>query len=320
MFASTPKPAATPRAAWPDLNRHVQRRLALHPGLSLHADDTVDHCDFTASGHMESGLRILVLLEGAADVSYGERRLLLGGAGGARASEPSAILVNLTRPEPFTRRLRKGRHARRVSVSLDAHWLAQATDGAQVQDAVGEFMRRHLALHAFRPSPRLAALAARLAAAPSEQGAPGQPPLLHRLHTESRALAFTAEALAALLPSGGGAQPPASLRPREVRRMQQLHDFLRSDAALGLSVQAIARQVGMHPNTMQRHFRTQYGTSVVECMRQSRLQRARHALEHEGLSVAQAAELAGYTSAANFATAFRRQFGVPPKWVRLGQC
>ncbi|MFQ6685116.1 helix-turn-helix domain-containing protein, partial [Bordetella pertussis] len=35
-----------------------------------------------------------------------------------------------------------------------------------------------------------------------------------------------------------------------------------------------------------------------------------------GLSVAQAACLAGYTSAANFATAFRRAFGVTPGQLR----
>ncbi|CFO34701.1 transcriptional regulator [Bordetella pertussis] len=39
-------------------------------------------------------------------------------------------------------------------------------------------------------------------------------------------------------------------------------------------------------------------------------------LECDGLSVAQAACLAGYTSAANFATAFRRAFGVTPGQLR----
>ncbi|CPN19074.1 transcriptional regulator [Bordetella pertussis] len=37
---------------------------------------------------------------------------------------------------------------------------------------------------------------------------------------------------------------------------------------------------------------------------------------HACLSVAQAACLAGYTSAANFATAFRRAFGVTPGQLR----
>jgi AraC-like DNA-binding protein len=40
---------------------------------------------------------------------------------------------------------------------------------------------------------------------------------------------------------------------------------------------------------------------------------ARTALERESVSVNKAAHRAGFTSAANFATAFRRQFGAPPE-------
>jgi AraC-like DNA-binding protein len=43
----------------------------------------------------------------------------------------------------------------------------------------------------------------------------------------------------------------------------------------------------------------------------------RIALERKGISVNEAAHRAGYTSAAKFATAFRRQFGVAPSQQRL---
>eukprot|EP01036_Dinobryon_divergens_P014436 gene14436-19503_t len=59
------------------LQRHLQRVRVLRPGLHLHADDTADVQDFTASGEMEAGLRIVLLLEGSVDVSYGPRRVAL---------------------------------------------------------------------------------------------------------------------------------------------------------------------------------------------------------------------------------------------------
>lgn len=312
MFAPAPRQALAASTAPaepvpPELGLHRQRQHVLRPGLGLHADDTVDRWDLTARGQVDSGLRILVVLEGSVDVSYGEQRLLMGGA---RTRGGSAVLVNLRQPEPFARRLRKGRHARRVSVSLSGAWLAEMTAGEAQDDAVGEFMRRHLAVHSFAPSPRLMALAGQLAAGREATA------VLRHLYMESRALEFTAEALGALLPTAADAPLAQTLGPREIRRMRELHEFLRSDAALGLSLQGIARQIGMHPNTMQRHFRAQYGTTVVDCVREARLQRARQALESEGLSVSQAAEIAGYTTAANFATAFRRRFGMPPKWAR----
>ncbi|VFR21306.1 hypothetical protein AMP9_3942 [plant metagenome] len=41
-------------------------------------------------------------------------------------------------------------------------------------------------------------------------------------------------------------------------------------------------------------------------------------MEYEGASVARAALLAGYANPANFATAFRRQYGLSPRQVRPG--
>ncbi|MEP1582208.1 MAG: helix-turn-helix domain-containing protein [Marinobacter sp.] len=49
-------------------------------------------------------------------------------------------------------------------------------------------------------------------------------------------------------------------------------------------------------------------------MRKCRLNLAWHYLE-QGYSVQQAAHRSGYRHATNFATAFRRQFGVSPKTV-----
>ena len=50
--------------------------------------------------------------------------------------------------------------------------------------------------------------------------------------------------------------------------------------------------------------------------REQRLARAWAALEQTGCSVAEVAHGAGYSSAANFSTAFKRRFGISPKLVR----
>ncbi|CAM5502008.1 AraC family transcriptional regulator OS=Stutzerimonas stutzeri OX=316 GN=CXK95_03430 PE=4 SV=1 [Stutzerimonas stutzeri] len=56
--------------------------------------------------------------------------------------------------------------------------------------------------------------------------------------------------------------------------------------------------------------------TIFEYQRARRLLQARQALEREGISVNEAAWRAGYNSAANFATAFKRQFGISPRQVR----
>ncbi|MFC3216921.1 helix-turn-helix transcriptional regulator [Comamonas sp. JC664] len=114
--------------------------------------------------------------------------------------------------------------------------------------------------------------------------------------------------------AGGSA---ARLLPREHQRLRELHAFLASGQADALSMDAIARQAGVNASTLQRQFRSVYGTTVFEFLRECRLQRARQALERDGITVGQAALLAGYTSAANFATAYRRRFGLAPKLARV---
>lgn len=300
------------------LQRHLQRVRVLRPGLHLHADDTADVQDFTASGEMEAGLRIVLLLEGSVDVSYGPRRVALSsGAVSQRARGPGlprALLVSVAEPERFERRGRRGAYARRVSVGLGGEWLEQVA-GPSASDAMEAFRRQHLAMHHWQPSARIAAVAEQITRAPDLS------PLLLHLYLESRALELVGEALASLSQHAPGPAPaPAAaalrLLPHEHQRMRALHAFLQTDGAMDMSLDALARQAGTNANTLQRHFRAVYGTTVFDFVREHRLQRARHALERDGLTVGQAALVAGYNSAANFATAYRKRFGMPPKLAR----
>lgn len=304
------------------LQQHLARSHELRAGLHLHADDALDTVDFTANGEMGAGLRIVVLLDGSVDVSYGTRRVALTSRGEDGASTPRAMLVSVAEPDVFERRARRGNRARRVSIGVGADWLERmGGPPASAIDGIDLFRRSHLAIHHWQPSSRVVALAEQITRAPALN------PMLQHLYLETRALELVGEALASLEQHRPGPAPaplpapsptPASLRlhPHEHRRMRTLHAFLQRDEAMDLSLDELAREAGINPTTLQRHFRAVYGTTIFDFLRETRLQRARHALEHDGLSVAQAALLAGYNSAANFATAFRRRFGMPPKFAR----
>ena len=313
----TVQPSAPPSEGMQaSLQRHLQRVRVLRPGLHLHADDTADVQDFTASGEMEVGLRIVLLLEGSVDVSYGQRRVAMSStAQRARVpGPPRALLVSVAEPERFERRGRRGAYARRVSVGLGGEWLEQVA-GPSASDAIDAFRRQHLAMHHWQPSARIAAVAEQITRAPDLS------PLLLHLYLESRALELVGEALGSLSQHAPGPAPaPAAATPRllphEHQRMRALHAFLQTDGAMDMSLDALARQAGTNANTLQRHFRAVYGTTVFDFVREHRLQRARQALEQDGLTVGQAALVAGYNSAANFATAYRKRFGMPPKLAR----
>lgn len=72
----------------------------------------------------------------------------------------------------------------------------------------------------------------------------------------------------------------------------------------------------MSTRTLQRQFADLHGIGLLEYARRRRLDLARELLERGDATVAQAAHRAGYAHPANFATAFRRQFGMPPSQTR----
>ncbi|GAB2814545.1 AraC family transcriptional regulator [Comamonas piscis] len=303
-----PEPATTAEA---ELRAHVSRLRELRPGLHLHSEDGCDPRDQTAQAEIAAGLRLVVLLEGRIDVSYGLTRVALShaGAGG------TAALVSVAERERFERRARSGVYSRRVSLGLSPAWLAQAGggDGAAWPD-LQRFMQEHLATRRWQLSPRAAVIAEQIV------HPPGLAPLLQHMYLESHALELLGEALATLGNRDAvapGVAAAAGLLPREHQRLRELHAFLASGQADALSMDAIARQAGVNASTLQRQFRSVYGTTVFEFLRECRLQRARQALERDGITVGQAALLAGYTSAANFATAYRRRFGLAPKLARV---
>ncbi|THF65423.1 helix-turn-helix transcriptional regulator [Pseudothauera nasutitermitis] len=280
-------------------------RLGAQEGLEVHCTQNCDLRDLRSRVSAAPGLRVTVLLAGNVDVSFGARHVDL--AAGRQQPCPRGMMVGTTHLETFERRWQRGKHERKVSLFLSSDWLQrQGLGDAETDPGVRDFLGRHLAVQPWQPSPRAVALAEQLlqlTAGPAPVG---------RLLISSRAIELAHEALSNLAGQGGH----TSLPPREHQRLARLREFLSSDEALDLSLDDIARWAGLSASALQRHFRAAYGTSIAEFRRDARLHKARIDLEQRGLSVAQAAYAAGYNSAANFATAFKRRFGLSPKLVR----
>lgn len=276
----------------------------LRPGLEVHCADVRDLHDLTIQC-MERGesLHLALILDGEVDVSFGSRRLGLS-TGGSR-HRPQAVCVALSEPALFVRRAWRGKHERKVSITLSREWLAAIDPEGDAGYAA--LFDRHLAVERWKPTPRAVALAEQLIRPLDD------PPLLRKLHQESRVIELAAEALRQLL----GVTPPPSLLPREGRRIADVRDLLDSGAAHGMSLEEIARHAGTNASTLQRQFRVAFGTTIFDYLRRGRLLRARHALEREGRSIVEAACIAGYTNPANFATAYRRQFGITPRQSQI---
>lgn len=82
------------------------------------------------------------------------------------------------------------------------------------------------------------------------------------------------------------------------------------------TVEQLAHLVGTNEKRLSRAFREDLGQTVFEYLRDERLRIAQRLLTRTPLSIASIAEEIGFSSAANFATAFRERFQMTPSTYR----
>ena len=289
-----------------DLFRGRLRWLRLRSGLSLHSSDCQELHDFSTQVKVEPRLNFILFLEGRSEVRYGDRELHFGAT---RTDQCEGIALSVAEPVLFSRKARRGSHIRKLVISLSPEWLdCGGLDEQPEHAAISRFSQEHMAMRHWKPSARLLTLAEQIL------NPPGYGALLDNLYLESRSLEIASEALAAL--SQHEPLCAAGLRPQEHQRIRKVIELLDSHQSETWSMDAIAREVGINVNTLQRQFQASQGITPFEYLRTRKLKQAREKLEREAISVSQAAWQAGYSSAANFSTAFKRQFGLSPKQVR----
>lgn len=283
--------------------------VELRPGLILQRTRVCDLHDMQTSVQLNPGLKVSLLVEGASEISLGPLDFQLGPRRDNHGRvRNQGVLVAFAEPDCFRRQWRRGRREAKVSLTMQPEWLDYGVVDDAEFDGVQAFRSRHLASLPWEPSPRALSLAHQIVHAPLLS-----PRLMH-LYLECRAVELASEAL--MLIARLPLPPRPTLSTRDHRRMRELTELIAGGGADGWSLAEFARNAGMSVTTLQRAFRAFSGESLCAYVRGRRLDAARSALERDGISVAQAADVAGYTSAANFATAFRRRFGTTPRTLR----
>ncbi len=250
------------------------------------------------SGASETGLRLVLLLQGELNLGFGCKNYALTQHASRGAD---VLLLNLTEQEEFQRRAVATELEKKICLHIPAGWLQEyGLHESQEDVSLQRFTQQHLADAQWHADPQLTGLAERLLAPISSS------PLIERLRRESLAFELLASVLTRLQ------QTSPNVPAHICRRLLEIRDLLDHGTADEWSLAEIAAQACMSPTTLQRHFRRQFGSSVFDYLRQKKLERARDKLCRGQESITTAALEAGYNSPANFATAFRRAFGISP--------
>ena len=122
-------------------------------------------------------------------------------------------------------------------------------------------------------------------------------------------LAFFAEAFANM----EDVRQPRSASRIEIKRIERVKEMLDSlPPGADVRLVGLAAHHGMSVRSLSRHFRQAFGMTILAYVAERRMENARIALAAGGLSIDQAAYIAGFAHASNFSSAFRKRYGYSP--------
>ena len=118
---------------------------------------------------------------------------------------------------------------------------------------------------------------------------------------------------------GEKARPIRVLSASERATVEAARERLLADMADPPTAAEIAAAVDMNERRLNAGFKTLYGTTIFETLRNERLEHARTVLEAEALPLKTVAERVGYRHVTNFINAFSARYGKPPRQFAHGR-
>ena len=269
--------------------------------LQVHANDTLEMAAAHASFKVPPKLTVVLMLEGDLDAAIDGRPLAMTAQRG-----PTGYLWVNHRPAHLERWIRAGQRVRKITISLPLSKLSAISgiaDGTLPKlDSDDE---QDITVLQWRPNAQALRSAEEILLLDSDADA------LNRLSSSIAALTVVRNALSQL-DDKRTATVSQPMNTRDVGRARLAREFILQHIDQPLPIKEVARNTGMSVSTLQRVFKGCFGTTVMEFVRTRRLELARLALLEDGVTVGEAAFGAGYSSPANFSTAFQREFGYPP--------
>lgn len=246
------------------------------------------------------GIRLIITLQGKTELQFEDRHIIL-----KAGRRPFVALLPISEPVMGICRFSKGQAQKELVIFIEPGWcnqsgFSQTSDYRYLQN----LQKAHLEIIPLLADKRILMAANSFWA---KQNTDSLPLLLSK---ESDCLNLIAECLIQLekFTHKQSASP-------ERERIFRLTQMLLSGNLDNDTLPQIAQKLHTNVTTLQTQFKQIHGISIMHYLRQIKLERAYYGLI-QGITVSQAAEIAGYVNPDNFSTAFRRYFGITPRQAR----
>lgn len=296
----------------PDLSSQVNMLrgnidfFELQDGLSVHFSNACDLQDLEIVRECQPRLCISYFLAGNIEAYIGDDQIPMPVFDEENQSwKPVATIFSQCKSELFKRYAKRGNFIKKIVITITPEWLEKFQANTAEFKQIQSFAQTHLARKNWTPSPHSIAIVEQIITSTSMSE------IMRRLYVESRALMLVEEAFRELIGSHPN-ERMSNMRPQDRDRLKAVQQYLQNHIGHQMSTKELAEAVGLSVNSLQRLITKAYDMSASKFIRTFMLERARTAMERDGISISEAAYIAGYNSPANFATAFKKCFGFSP--------
>lgn len=103
------------------------------------------------------------------------------------------------------------------------------------------------------------------------------------------------------------------LRKATVSKIEEAVQIIKNEIDVRISVNALAKRVGLNQNTLQAGFKLLFSTSVNEYIRDHKIEYAKNLLENSELNITEITYKIGINSRSYFSKLFKTKYGLSPK-------
>ena len=269
-------------------------------GIQTQCCDHVETQTCKVCTTLPPGLVLVYLLNGAVQFELDDTHHRLTSCLG----KTLGFAFNLTSHTRFVRHLQKGNSVKKLVVTLCPDLLTRIAAHYPLLNSPTQDMP-HLFTYQWTASEEQQIRCQTIIGGSSSDS-------LAPLIQESNVLALIQSSLDHLL-NAKGPRVTASHPMSESTKIKQHIDSLISNGTIDhYDLSSLAKKLNMSNSKLQRSFKFHCGVGVMEYIRTQRLTIAKQAMINNGISIGEAAFLAGYKHASNFCLAFKKTFGFNP--------
>ncbi len=224
----------------------------------------------------------------------------------ATHDSPVALAFNLTQATKFGRHLLAGSYQEKIVVTLTPACAQRITAQDIFNPLHTAVFQQHLFHCRWRPGEEQVRACRQILAESGNAGMSLTQEAAVLLLVQSSLMTLVSEQLCFSATGTPAIHPAARVR-------HYINEVLaRQGPKAHVSLSGIAAQLNMSTSKLQRMFKLHYGTTVMNYIRTQRLMAAREAICRRGVTIGEAAFMAGYRHSSNFCLAFKKAFGENP--------